>query len=130
MSRKCGLNVEGLMFALAANSSIGIVSVKLGLPPGGVTDVCNDWQIDRRQHGLARAVIEDLVAEHNLLGSLGRHCQAKVVDTMHRFGRSIAAVKRKCRKSCQITTSVLGMMLDGTRQNLDCWHSGNISPSR
>jgi len=24
-------------------------------------------------------------------------------------------------------TSVVGMMLDGTRQKLDCWHSENIS---
>jgi hypothetical protein len=74
-------------------------------------------QIDRRQHGLAWTVVEDFVAEHDLLSALRRDGDAKVVDTMHWFNRRIKAVKRRCRKICQMITSFVNMPLDGTRQS-------------
>ena len=88
--------------------------------------MCNERQIDRRQHGLAWTVVEDLGAEHDLLGALRRDGQAKVVDTMHRFSRCIAAVKRKRRKSCYMITGAVSVTLDSARQEIDCWHSGNL----
>jgi hypothetical protein len=46
---------------------------------------------------------------------------------MHRFSRRITAVKRNCRKTCKMITSVVSMTVDGPHQKLECWHSGNIS---
>ena len=61
-------------------------------------------------------MVEDLVAEHDILAALRRDSKAKVVDTLHRFRRRVAAVKRKRRKNCQMIACARRVTFNRTRQ--------------
>ena len=80
----------------------------------------NDRQIDRQQHGLTRAVVEDFATYRDLLAALRRDRQTKRVNTIHRPSRCIAAVKRERRKSCHMITGAADVTRDSLRQPVNC----------
>ncbi len=57
----------------------------------GTRDVRDHWQIDGRQHRLARAVADHLFSEHHLFVALRNELQAQVEDAVQRIGWTLCA---------------------------------------
>jgi hypothetical protein len=82
----------------------------------GSRDVRDDREIDGRQHGLARAVVDRLAAEQHLLVALRDDAEAQVVNAMQRLGGRVAAMERERRNDRRVVAVGLGKAFDGASQ--------------
>ena len=76
----------------------------------------DDREIDGRQHGLPRAVVDGLAPEQDLLVALRDDAEAQVVDAVQGFGWRLAAVQRERRNGGVVVAVGLGKAPDGASQ--------------
>jgi hypothetical protein len=83
----------------------------------------DDREIDRRQHGLPRTVIDRVTAKQDLLGALRDDTQAQVVDAVEWFAWRTAPVQRQRRDAGVVVAVGLGKTPDGASEDV---RHGNI----
>ena len=76
----------------------------------------DDREIDGRQHGLPRAVVDRLAAEQDLLVALRDDAEPQVVDAVQGFGWRLAAMQRERRNRGGVIAVGLGKAPDGASQ--------------
>ena len=86
-------------------------------PDTGPRDMRDDREIDRRQHGLPRPVVDRLAPEQHLLVALRDDAQSQVVDAVQGFGWRPATVERERRNGGRVVTVGLGKAIDGASQD-------------
>ena len=77
----------------------------------------DDGEIDGRQHGLPRAVVDRLAPEQDLLVALRDDAETQVVDAVQGFGWRLAAVERERRNGGGVVAVGLGKAPDGASQD-------------
>ena len=97
-------------------------------PDTGTRDMRDDREIDRRQHGLPRTVVNRLAAEQNLLVTLRDDAEAQVVDAVERFGWRTASVQRQRRNGGVVVAVGLGKAPDGASEDVRCRNIGRFCP--
>lgn len=88
----------------------------------------DDRQIDGRQHGLPRAVVDRFTSEQNLFVTLRDHTKTQVVDTVQGFAWRPAAMERERRNGSAVVAVGLGKTRNGASQGLHRRRLGRVSP--
>ena len=94
----------------------------------GPRDMRDDREIDGRQHGLPRAVVDRLAAEQDLLVALRDDAETQVVDAVQGFGWRLAAVQRERRNGGVVVAVGLGKAPDGASQDARRRNIGRLWP--
>ena len=90
---------------------------KKRFPGTGARDMRDDREIDGRQHGLPRAVVDRLAPEQDLFVALRDDAESQVVDAVQGFGWRLAAVQRQRRNGGGVVAVGLGKAPDGASQD-------------
>jgi hypothetical protein len=76
----------------------------------------DDREIDGRQHGVPRAVVDRLAAEQDLLVALRDDAETQAVDAVQGFGWRPAAMQRERRNRSGVVPVGLGKAPDDLSQ--------------
>ena len=82
----------------------------------GARDMRDDREIDRRQHGLPRAIPGRLAPEQHLLVALRDDAESEVVDAMQRLGWCLTTMERERRNGGGVIAVGLGKATDRVSQ--------------
>ena len=110
------MSISDAICTIARTSSVSIMP-RNGSRTAGARDMRDDGEIDGRQHGLSRTVVDRLASEQDLLVALRDDAKTQVVDAVQGFGRRLAAVQRQRRNGSGVVAVGLGKASDGASQD-------------